>query len=47
MGVQIRPVPEINDSDSTVSYVFQFQEGSIYRWETWKFAAWTVRPPTA
>ncbi len=31
MGVQIRPVPEINDSDSTVSYVFQFQEGSIYK----------------
>jgi outer membrane protein assembly factor BamA len=31
MGIQIRPVPEINDGDSTVSYVFQFQEGSIYK----------------
>ena len=31
MGVQIRPVPEINNGDSTVSYVFQFQEGSIYK----------------
>ena len=31
MGVKIRPVPEMNDSDSTVSYVFQFQEGSIYK----------------
>ena len=31
MGVKIRPVPEINDRDSTVSYVFQFQEGSIYK----------------
>ena len=31
MGVKIRPVPEINEGDSTVSYVFQFQEGSIYK----------------
>ena len=31
MGVKIRPVPEMNDSDSTVGYVFQFQEGSIYK----------------
>ncbi len=31
MGVKIRPVPEMNDGDSTVGYVFQFQEGSIYK----------------
>ena len=31
MGVKIHPVPEMNDSDSTVGYVFQFQEGSIYK----------------
>ena len=31
MGVKIHPVPEMNDSNSTVGYVFQFQEGSIYK----------------
>ena len=31
MGVQIRPAPEMNDADSTVKYVFQFEEGSIYK----------------
>ena len=31
MGIQIRPLPEIHDGDSTVRYVFQFQEGSIYK----------------
>lgn len=31
MGIQIRPTPEINDADSTVKYVFQFEEGSIYK----------------
>jgi outer membrane protein assembly factor BamA len=31
MGAQVRAVPEINDGDSTVSYTFQFQEGSIYK----------------
>lgn len=31
MGVKIHPVPEMNDSDSTVGYVFQFQEGSTYK----------------
>ncbi len=31
MGVKIRPVPEMNDGDSAVGYVFQFQEGSIYK----------------
>jgi outer membrane protein insertion porin family len=31
MGVQIRPTPEMNDADSTVKYVFQFQEGVVYK----------------
>ena len=31
MGVQIHPTPETNDADSTVKYVFKFQEGSIYK----------------
>jgi outer membrane protein assembly factor BamA len=31
MGVQIRPAPEMNDSDSTVKYVFEFREGGIYK----------------
>src|SRR6476469_5897323 len=31
MGVKIHPAPEMNDGDSTVSYVFHFQEGSIYK----------------
>jgi outer membrane protein insertion porin family len=31
MGVQVRPAPEMNDVDSTVKYVFQFEEGSIYK----------------
>jgi outer membrane protein assembly factor BamA len=31
MGVQISLTPEINDADSTVVYVFQFKEGSIYK----------------
>ena len=31
MGVKIRPIPEMNDGDATVGYVFQFQEGSIYK----------------
>ena len=31
MGVRIDPTPETNDADSTVTYVFKFQEGSIYK----------------
>ncbi len=31
MGVQIHPVPEMNDADSTVKYVVQIHEGSIYK----------------
>jgi outer membrane protein assembly factor BamA len=31
MGVQIHPSPEMNDADSTVKYVFEFKEGSIYK----------------
>ena len=31
MEVQIRPTPQMDDADSTVNYVFQFQEGSIYK----------------
>jgi outer membrane protein insertion porin family len=31
MGVQIRPAPEMNDANSTVKYVFEFKEGSIYK----------------
>ncbi len=31
MGVQIHPTPEINDADSTAKYVFQIEEGSIYK----------------
>lgn len=31
MGARIQPTPEINDADSTVSYVFHFEEGSIYK----------------
>jgi outer membrane protein insertion porin family len=31
MGVQIHPAPETNDADSTVKYVFEFKEGSIYK----------------
>ena len=31
MGIRIRPAPEVNNADSTVKYVFQFEEGSIYK----------------
>jgi outer membrane protein insertion porin family len=31
MGVQIQPALETNDADSTVKYVFEFKEGSIYK----------------
>ena len=31
MGVQIRPIPDLNDADSTAKYVFEFKEGSIYK----------------
>jgi outer membrane protein insertion porin family len=31
MGVEIRTMPEMNDADSTVKYIFQFEEGSIYK----------------
>ena len=31
MGVQIRTAPEMNDSDSTVKYIFEFKEGGIYK----------------
>jgi outer membrane protein assembly factor BamA len=31
MGVQIHPAAEMNDADSTAKYVFQFQEGSLYK----------------
>ena len=31
MEVQIRPTPQMDDADSTVNYLFQFQEGSIYK----------------
>ncbi len=31
MGVHVQPTPEMNDADSTVKYVFQFQEGSVYK----------------
>lgn len=31
MGVQIHPVTETNDADSTVKYVFEIKEGSIYK----------------
>ena len=31
MGVQIHPAPEMNDADSTVKYVFELKEGSIYK----------------
>jgi outer membrane protein assembly factor BamA len=31
MGIQIQPTPETHDADSTVTYVFKFQEGSIYK----------------
>jgi outer membrane protein assembly factor BamA len=31
MGVQIHPTPEMNDADSTVKYVFELKEGSVYK----------------
>jgi outer membrane protein insertion porin family len=31
MGVRIRPVAEMNDADSTVKYLFEFREGSVYK----------------
>ena len=31
MGVQIHPATETNDADSTVKYVFEIKEGSIYK----------------
>jgi len=31
MGVHIQPTPETHDADSTVTYIFKFQEGSIYK----------------
>ena len=31
MGIQIHPTPETNDGNSTVAYVFKFQEGSVYK----------------
>ena len=31
MGVRVRTTPEMNDADSTVNYLFQFEEGSIYK----------------
>lgn len=31
MGIQIHPTPEMSDADSTAKYIFQFQEGSIYK----------------
>jgi outer membrane protein assembly factor BamA len=31
MGIQIHPVTEMNDADSTVKYVFDVKEGSIYK----------------
>ncbi len=31
MGAQIHPTPETSDADSTVAYIFKFQEGSIYK----------------
>jgi outer membrane protein assembly factor BamA len=31
MGVQVHPTPEMNAADSTVKYLFQFEEGSIYK----------------
>jgi hypothetical protein len=31
MGVQIKPVGETHDADSTATYIFRFQEGSIYK----------------
>jgi outer membrane protein insertion porin family len=31
MGVQVIPAAEMNDADSTVKYVFEFKEGSIYK----------------
>jgi outer membrane protein assembly factor BamA len=31
MGVQIHPSPEMNDTDSTVKYVFEIKEGSVYK----------------
>jgi outer membrane protein assembly factor BamA len=31
VGIEIHPTPEIDDADSSVKYVFQFQEGSIYK----------------
>jgi len=31
MGVHIQPTPETHDTDSTVTYIFKFQEGSIYK----------------
>lgn len=31
MGIRIHPAPEVNDADSAVKYVFQFEEGSIYK----------------
>jgi outer membrane protein assembly factor BamA len=31
MGVQLHPASEMNDADSTVKYVFEIREGSIYK----------------
>ncbi len=31
MGVQIQPTPETHDADSSVTFIFKFQEGSIYK----------------
>jgi outer membrane protein assembly factor BamA len=31
MTTRITPTPEMNDSDATVRYLFQFQEGDIYK----------------
>lgn len=31
MAAQIKPDPETNDNDSTVKYVFQFDEGGVYK----------------
>lgn len=31
VAAEIHPVPEMNDADSTVKYVFRFQEGAVYK----------------
>ncbi len=31
MGAQVRTTPEMNNADSTVKYLFHFEEGSIYK----------------